>query len=265
MKNHLTCGFLLLLLFICPARAGILSGSELSIDLTDVNETEAKAEWSDADLIKVTPEGLGWDGRPNESRDFWLRTKALPIGFSWRPAQSTRVRVEIQPADKPVSLPSGINIPAYPGQMFVRHSPDLVHWSSWQAMEYERNVERADRFRALVAVPRKNRKEYVEYMQRYRRMDVAWKSDAEGLVKWIIRQEPDFFEGAAPFVGYLQFLWETSLHGQRRIKNFHLDAGWGVSGLHVEPKDPNSFKERWDMPWRYKGLKKIDNTSIRGE
>ena len=77
-------------------------------------------------------------------------------------------------------------------------------------------------------------------------------SDEEALVQWILREEPQFFSKSIPFVGYVQFLYEISLPANQRITDFHVSAGFVLSGLHQPPKDENAYKERDNTPWRFK-------------
>ena len=84
-------------------------------------------------------------------------------------------------------------------------------------------------------------------------MRLPWKSDEEALVKWILKKDPEFFSHSIPFIGYLQFLYETSLSKGLRITKFYAIANFGVGGLGSLPKDENdnNYKGRDDFPWRF--------------
>lgn len=235
--------------------AVILGREELKINFTDIDDAKEKAVWYDPNKINITKNGLGWDGQQNASYDSWIQTIPLAVGLSWRPARSVNITVEIEPEVKSFTSPNGQTRTPYIGNMFVRYTPDGKHWSSWQAMDHpkpQRQPLYKRKFKAFVNIPRRERQEYISYMQKYWRLDVPWTSDEEALVKWILKQDPEFFSKYIPFVGYLQFLYEISLPGGHRITKFHANAGFSLGGIHQAPKDKNVYKERDNIPWRFK-------------
>ena len=165
------------------------------------------------------------------------------------------ITVELRPEIKPVTLPNGQTYTPHIGNMFVRYSPDNKNWSTWQAMNYPVPQDKSPnrrKFTAFVNVPQREHKEYLSYMEKYQKMDVPWVSDEEALVQWILSEEPHFFSKSIPFVGYVQFLYEISLPANQRITNLQASAGFGLSGEHQPPKDKNAYKERDNIPWRFK-------------
>lgn len=255
MKKIIAFSLLILTIIGNNAYASILGMEELKIKFTDKNDATTKASWSEPDKIHVTKNGLGWDGEQNASRDSWIQTIPLAIGLSWRPAQSVNITVEIKPKIKSITLPNGQMHTPYIGNMFVRYSPDGKHWSSWQAMEYPRPdgkqpMER--KYTSFVNIPQRERHEYTSYMKRYWKLDVPWVSDEEAMVEWILKQDREFFSKYIPFIGYLQFLYETSLPGGQRITEFNASAYFGLSGEYLEPKDKNVYNDRDNIPWRFK-------------
>ncbi|MHC4621587.1 MAG: hypothetical protein ACYTEQ_27920 [Planctomycetota bacterium] len=255
MRNQIVFSCFIIHFWPITANCVIFSSSELWIDFRDRYLAKAKATWSESNYITVTEEGLGWDRKEGSSRDMWFQTTPLAIGLSWRPAQSANLVVELEPAARPVRLSTGKTRHPSAGAMFVRHSPDGRHWSSWQTMQLKDSQDKQKskyEYTAVARVPRKNREKYLEYNRQYQQLDVPWKSDAEALVKWIVERDPNFFEKRPPFIGYLQFLYETSLFGEQRIARFHATAAWAVSGLHDIPRDPNVQRSRYNIPWRYR-------------
>jgi hypothetical protein len=244
----------LFLVWNSNAYASILGAEELNIDFTSQADAKEKAEWLQNDKINITKEGLGWDGEESASYDFWIQTIPLAVGLSWRPAQSVNVSVELKPEVRPITLANGQEFSPYIGNMFVRYSPDGKHWSQWQGMEYPTpavKVSSERKFTTFLNIPQREREVYISYMEKYRKLDVPWVSDEEALVKWILKQDPEFFSNSLPFIGYLQFLYETSLNGGRRITKLHAIASFGLSGLHQAPKDKSLYKERDNIPWRF--------------
>ncbi len=240
----------------------IMGESSLTIDFTDSKDATRKAEWSDPDLVKPTEEGLGWDGASNSGRDAWVRTKPIGVGLSWRPLTRAHVSVTITPEARAVSQS---NIETL-GNVYVRFSPDLKNWSNWQALASRpkivgKPVKEGEPLRAVpmtrtysgqIGVPRVAQKAYQEALREYAKLDVPWKSDEEAAAKWILERDPEFFKNHLPFIGHIQFLYETQLHGGRRLESFEARLPWVVSGLHHSPRDQSLYKNRDDIPWRFR-------------
>ncbi len=226
-----------------PAYGGILGISTAEVDLTDANESGKKCSWSDPAQIQVESKGLGWGTAADEgSRDFWIQTiEPLALGESWRPPMSAHVRVTI-------------DLVGTPGMLYVRHSPDAKHWSEWQVMQAATPAKEAkgQSFQGEIRVPYREQGPYRELLQAYsRREDVPWASDEEAFVKELVAKDADYFRRQKPFVGYLQFLYETQLHGGERIAGIKAEVSWAVGGVHAVPKNPNVYKAR-SGPWRFK-------------
>ncbi|NOY41516.1 MAG: hypothetical protein GXP26_06735 [Planctomycetes bacterium] len=232
-----------------------MNGSDtLVINFTNQEDATAKAKWSPHDRLDITKDGLGWDGENSSSFDSWIETKPMPVGFSWRPLTQTGVQVVIDPAPSSFKLPNGQTSTPYPGQVYVRHSPDSKHWSSWQALRHDsaqdRNVGKRT-FSGIVAIPHRERLNYQKRLTAYtKRTDVAWASDEEALAFLIVKEQPEFFRDNKSFIGYLQFLFEGSSRGSQRIREFRATAGWGMSGRHMPARDPATEKDRY-VPWRF--------------
>ena len=235
--------------------AAIAGNNELAIDFTNQDDAISKATWSHPDRIKITKDGLGWEGESSSSIDSWIRTNPMPVGLSWRPLTHTNVYVTIDPAPSSYKLRNGQTqkIP-YPGIVYVRYSPDRMHWSSWQALRYETDKEQfkgKSFFSGVVAVPHQARRNYQRHLEAYlQRKDVAWASDEAALAASILKKQPEFFRKNSPFIGYLQFLFEGSSRGSQRIRKFRASAGWGLSGMHMPARDPKAEKNRYG-PWSF--------------
>jgi hypothetical protein len=235
---------LVALVWIWPgsAVAEIDSSSTFRLDLTNANEAAKKAKWSDPDRITVRPEGLGW-GQGNEqgSRDVWLQTEPMGIGLSWRPTSMASIKASVER-------------PGTSGMLYARYSADGKHWTTWQHLEADAAAANGPTrvFRGTLRVPYRERAPYDKLRLEYaRREDVSWSSDEEALVKEILKGEPKFFETCAPFIGYVQFLYETQLSAGQRMKSLHVDVNWWVGGKHQPPKDESARKGR-DAAWRFK-------------
>lgn len=260
MRPRLFVLAIVILVACVDCRAAIIGENSLTIDLTNSEDANKKAVWSEPDKISIDKHGLGWSGSARSSRDAWFRTKPLGIGISWRPVTQTRVSVKISPDAKAVSQS---NIEST-GNVFVRYSPDRKHWSGWQALIFQPSSPKKDprklkqplpmsrTFHGRIAVPRIVREPWNEKVREFWKLDVPWRSDEEAIAKWVLKSNPRFFEEHRPFVGYVQFLYETSLHGGRRLSKFEARLTWVVSGSHVPPKDKAAYKNRDDIPWRFR-------------
>ncbi|MEI8312046.1 MAG: hypothetical protein WCH98_14950 [Verrucomicrobiota bacterium] len=240
--------------------AVIFDGKQINIDFTDAVDAESKATWSDPDKIMVSNDGLGWDGEADSSRDGWIRTKPIALGLSWRPTSSIYVRFAIQPPPLEITLKNGQTFTPDGGDMYVRYSPDLKHWSSWQELPRSepKSVEEKKKpgryFSGRIGVPRIEQSEYGRLVSDYSQMDVPWKSDEEAAVEWILDRDPEFFSKHIPFIGYAEFLFEGGFHGGQRIQSLKAEILYSMGGMHTRPKDEAVSKNR-DVPWRYEDKK----------
>ncbi len=248
--------------------AGGLVGNQLTIGFTNIADATNKATWADPDRLTISKDGLGWDGEAAASRDGWIQTTPLAVGYSWRAPSSMNVSVELQPGPKEIKLRNGKKTTPYPGQAYVRHSPDLEHWSSWQALRAGApqtppgKTNAGSLWSGSIRVPHRDRGEYGRLLSDYSRLDVPWKSDEEAAVQWILEREPDFFAKQLPFIGYVEFLFEGGFHGGQRIRSLEITYGYSVGGLHSPPREPDAGKGRYSIPWRFKAKSKLNTQTI---
>lgn len=245
-------------MMLASAQATIHLQDEVSIDLTDANcVAEHILTWSPQDKVKQGQKGLLFaNSSVNTSVDFNLMTKAYPVGLSWRTTYGVNLGVELRPLGETIHSDIGMLHPSF-YTVYARYSPDLKNWSSWQVMQdahrdwQERNKAGAYKYAIQMQVPHQQRQRYNEYFSRYQKLDVPWTSDEEAMVNWLLQQEPDFFEKEIPFIGYVQFLVETSMRSNQPLAEAKVSVGWGVGGLHSPPKDESVYKNRDNVPWRY--------------
>ncbi len=237
-----------------PALGSIMSQNNLTIDFTQPDEAKLKASWSNN--LDIKTEGLGWDASTASLRDGWIQTSPLATGLCWRPAISLNASVTLEPDVQPFQLGNGQTATPWVGQVFARYSPDLKHWSSWQALTATRStdgtVSKKRVFTGQLSVPDRERKDYTTLIQAYSELDVDWKSDEEAAVKWILKKDPRFFERSLPFIGYVEFLFEAPFYGGQRITSLKAFVSYGMSGLASIPKDPKNERNRDFSPWRFK-------------
>jgi hypothetical protein len=247
---------MVLLLVGCIAgvqsQASMAFWTRLTIDFTDAKDAEAKASWFEPDKLTLTASGLGLDGDAASSRDGWIQTKPFAVGLSWRPTAAVQMHVQILPPVKLITLTNGQTTTAWVGQVFARYSPDCKHWSSWQALSRDDKKPETRVFTGELWVPNRERETYCALLSEYAKLDVPWKSDEEAAVTWILQRTPDFFEHSLPFIGYVEFLFEAPFYGGQHIQRLEADLSYGMGGLHQPPKDQNMYREREQIPWRFR-------------
>jgi hypothetical protein len=235
--------------------ASMLGFQTVEVNFKNQKEARVKARWSNQDKLNITSQGLGASGDPAVVVNTSIETiDPFAVGYSWRPIQSANISVEISPPRKTLSLANGQTFVPSAGSFYVRYSPDAKHWSSWQVIEMNKGTQNNDgswKFNGQIGIPQKERKSYQELLEQYYRLDVPWTSDEEAAVKWILGKDPNFFSRQIPFIGYLQFLFETTLNGGQRIEKIKIDVAYGVSGLSTIPKDKHAEEGR-TIPWRFR-------------
>ena len=240
------------LAFCVSTAHGVMERSKrLVLDFTRLEEARQKATWTDSLHFPLSDQGLGFSGSENTWRHLTVETtEPVAVGWSWRPVSGVTIVAKIEPPGK---FQFGDGSVTYPhGSMFARYSPDGKHWSSWQNLERQEPKDRANPeqgYRGTLRVPRKEREPYQRLLREYSRMDVPWASDEEAAVRWMLASDPQFFAKSLPFIGYVQFLFETSLHGGQSVKRIHVDMMYGAGGMHTPPRDKSAYKTR-QGPWR---------------
>ena len=73
-------------------------------------------------------------------------------------------------------------------------------------------------------------------------------------VRWIVQKDARYFDKTLPFIGYVQFLFETPLTGGQHLTSLHCDLFWSLPGLHVASKrERDAQKNNAPRPlWRYR-------------
>ncbi|MBI5095200.1 MAG: hypothetical protein HZB26_22545 [Candidatus Hydrogenedentes bacterium] len=219
------------ILFACRAESVIQGNNSLIIDFTKPTEAAKKASWTDPQTLQTEPVAVGW---------------------SWRTVYAVRMRAEVVPPGEYKIQNNSTALP--PGQFFARYSPDRKHWSTWQALSCDQPpVDPAhpkQSYHGTLRVPESERAQYKDMLASYNGQDVPWKSDEEAAVKWMVEQQPDFFNKQLPFIGYVQFMVEVGREGRQKIEQLKFELDYGAGGLLSPPTNPDVFVSR-DGPWRF--------------
>ena len=253
--------YLGILLQASPAFAVMMGSTQFNLDMTKPAKLAEKAIWqSPSKNVRLTKEGLTLNVAGNASADVWIQTtEPIAVGWSWRPVQSVYIRAQVDPPGKFTFRKSQVTYPS--GELYARYSPDALHWSDWQYIKVEKPKDQNDpkqKYSGSLRIPNRQRQRYQELLREYWKLDVPWASDEEAAVKWILETDPNFFEKPAPFIGYVQFLYEISLRGGHRIETLKFDISYGTSGMHAPPKNRDVYKDR-QMRWRFKAAELRDN------
>jgi Leucine Rich repeat len=260
----------LLMAIASLAAASGLGSGQTAFDFTKPDEIGDRVRWSHADRMDLTAEGLGWNGEEHASFSAWVQTESIGIGTSHRPSANAGIRVIV---DRDWSWPHRVGtINAY-GRLYVRYGPDGTHWSSWHVLPGRRDAEdpaKGTTYGGEISVPRRERVAYEARLREYRARDVPWKSDEQAACRWIVEQDPRFFEKNNPFVGYVQLLYETSIYGGHRIRGMKVNVNWVLPGPYSPPKVKGLAKDRFRKPWGFLGKKEsevetLDWTHVRDD
>lgn len=237
--------------------AVIISMTQYKLDLTDPNVLNKKAKLVfEFKNVSLTRDGLTLNASENASADIQIEvTEPIGVGLSWRPAQSVNIEAEINPPGEFIFKENSITYPS--GSLYACYSADAMHWSNWQILKMDIPKdynEPKQKYSGTLSVTQTQRQEYNKLLMQYQKMDVPWSSDEEAAIKWMVKNDPNFFDKPAPFIGYVRFLYEFDLKGGHTIKNIIFDINWAVSGLTSVPKDEKASKQRMNSmePWRYK-------------
>ncbi len=231
--------------------AAMKGTAELVLDFTRPDEVGARAKWSDPEEVIPSTEGLVWNGPLHRTHDIWIESTPVAVGFSWRPTFVVSIEAEVVYGRK---WPFTEVVSVFPvGELYARYSPDRKHWSGWQYVQLQRSEDKLSASRAykgLLRVPYRVRKPYGHFVSKYSTMDVPWRSDEEAVVHWILESDPTFFERHLPFIGYVQFLFETRLSDEHSLKSLTARLWYGTGGGHAPPKDKSVYEKRMG-PWRF--------------
>jgi len=227
-------------------------GQRVVLDFTQPDKIKQAARWTAECRIDSTRDGLGWDGPANAGCDVTIETvKPIAVGWSWHPVTTVNIETEVIPAGKFTFRGSGgVSFPSGASALYARYSPDGKHWSIWQALmaQVPRDKERPRLWiRGRLRVPHKARQHYTELLRKFSGTERPIGVDEEAAVRWILEKQPDFFEHELPFIGYVEFLYETFIRGNQRLKQLNINLSYGRGG---KVSIPSGHRE--NVGWRFK-------------
>lgn len=250
------------------------------IDFTSTEAVQGKATWSTSSKLPLdfTPAGLGCDAviADNAMIDASIETKPIAVGTYGQPWLDAGISIDVTGFvdDAGYSCVSRI---------FVRHSPDLKHWTTWQALtrkqpeqlaaELKRSEEiwqkkprplwrevakdtaqddylRKIEFVGTLDVPRSIRARFENLLEEFAATKPRRPKFQEDAVRWIIAKDPDYFsDSTPPFVGYVQFQIEAYLGKERRLKSLIIYCISDADALAGHLQDGNDYSglDRWQF------------------
>lgn len=234
-----------------PALAIVDVGQQVVLDFTQPDKIKQMAHWTDEHYISSTRDGLGWDGKAREHRDVAIETvEPTAVGWSWHPVTTVNIVTEVIPAGKfTFKENGGVTFPSAASTLYARYSPDGKHWSTWQALKPQvpRDKEHPRLWiQGTLRVPRKARQRYAKLLREFAGTDRPISVDEEAAVRWILEKQPDFFKHELPFIGYVEFLYETSLQGNQRLKRLKINLNyWRGGRVNIPPVHREN--DRWQF------------------
>ncbi len=236
-----------LLALSLPTHAAMLDQFGCHVSFPYDNGSTPTATWgSEGSSLDINEEGLGSGKCTGNSFTFaWVMTSPIPVGSHGQPWDNADFTVSV-PRTKPDDS-FGL------GNVFIRHSPDLKHWTDWQVLEQQPehpapNTWQSPR-KGTLAIPRVHREHYRKLCDEFAAAnpDVPFRNDA--VVRWILKEDPNYFAKEIPFIGYVQVMVEAGLSDQQRIRGIHFSAFSTIDGMlyRIPAKDRKELQGRWSF------------------
>jgi len=227
---------------------------QVVLDFTQPDKIKQIAGWTAECHIDCTRNGLGWDGPANAGCDVTIETvEPIAVGWSWQTVTTVNIDTEVIPAGKFTFKESGgVAFPSAASTLYARYSPDGKHWSIWQTLiaQVPRDKEHPRLWiQGTLRVPRKARQRYAKLLREFAGTDRPTSVDEEAAVRWILEKQPDFFKHELPFIGYVEFLYETFIRGNQRLKRLNINLNYLRGGMYRIPPG-----HRENDRWRFKTL-----------
>lgn len=241
----------LLLALPVVCRATVETLQQVVWDFTQPERVQKLVRWTPPEHIRATPRGLGWDGEANASYDVTVSSRTpVAVGWAWHPVTAVTVRAEVVPPGQFTFGTNSITFPSTAGQLYARFGADGRHWSTWQALELEvpRDKQKSRLFfTGMLRVPQHARKNYEARLREFVGTDRPTGVDEDKVAGWLLAKDPKFFERETPYIGYVEFLWETQVKGDQRVRKVEINLGYGRGGGIQAPRGADD-----SGPWKFR-------------
>ena len=236
--------FMALLLFLCSyntACAGVVVESNISLILK--NKNSILVHYTDRELSDSVDRPQ-WD---ISKFDYGMHpyslqtTRPYPVALTYHPLYSVGITATVQPTNT-LSTP----FPSE-GHVYVRYGIDTQHWSTWIPLPRSQDKEGPIRFGLSLEVPTIQRKSFMDYQRQFSQLNTPPTYQVGDTLDWIQEQDPQFLENNIPFIGYLQFLYETDETGADEIDRIDITIMRAYGGMIPYPPSEKANHG----PWKY--------------
>jgi hypothetical protein len=238
----------LLLALPAVSRATVEALQQVVWDFAQPEAVQKLVRWTPSEHIGATPRGLGWNGEANASYDVTVSSRTpVAVGWAWHPVTAVTVWAEVIPPGEFTFGTNSTTVPGTAGQLYARFGVDGRHWSTWQALELEvpRDKQKPRLFFAgTLRVPQHARKNYEARLREFAGTDRPIGVDEGKAAGWLLAKDPTFFERETPYIGYVEFLWETQVKGDQRVRKVEINLGYERSG-HIQPPLGADDSDHW--------------------
>lgn len=203
------------------------------------------ATWgADESALDISEDGLGCDKCTEMSSvSAWVMTSPIPLGSNGQPWDNADISISVFKTSPTADIAKD--------KVFIRHSPDLKHWTTWQVIGQQPEKPKPDVFpppyTVALAIPKSIRTNYRLLCDEFAGSNPTQPFQHANAVRWILSRNPNYFSEGIPFIGYLQVLVETRLSNQRRIRGIHVSANSVIDDMLYRL----SAREREELqgPW----------------
>jgi hypothetical protein len=157
------------------------------------------------------------------------------------------IQAEVIPAGDFTFTDNSVTFPHSAGVLYARYSPDLKHWSTWQALELQvpRDKTNPRMFhQGTLRVPYSICERYDALLREVTGTRRSVTLNEERAVAELLKKQPDYFAKELPFIGYVDFLWETQIPGHQRLKRLNIGLSY-MRGGKISPPLGADDKSRW--------------------
>ena len=166
-----------------------------------------------------------------------FKTGNIPVGKAWRPPKGASILLEVD--GTVVTAPYGM-------AAFIRYSIDSIHWSTWYNLNESETLltNTSHIYKDRISLPWIASEKYDDFEKKYYESNLQAQENTDTVCRWIVKQDPSFFEHEMPFLGYAQIRLEFSA-SSALIKEISVEMSWGTSGVARLPFNNGNTADKW--------------------
>jgi len=214
------------------AEAQVIEIGAFDLDFTHPDTVKGRVETFPTDL-KMSTKGLGYDEQTPATLPVmhFLTTQPTALGSGWTTVSNVTIHARLKVDFKDNGMYAL-------GNLYLRYSPDAVHWSTWQNTTGGTRAHKASlvhTYEGRLSVPDIEQEPYFDLLKQFYKAEPEQTGNEQAAVRWITKRDAHYFEKTLPFIGYIDFLFETSLNSGQHIKSLHCAVIWSYPGLYSGP------------------------------